>query len=167
MGKVLWYVTMSLDGFIAGRGDALDWVTDFSGPVAGDAMESIGAVLAGARSHGVSEVLGGHWSGPQFVLSHHPHDDPNATFLTGHIRRAVGTAMETAGDKDLLVVGANVAHQCLEEGLIDEIVVHVAPLLLGDGVRLYGGPGMPRVDLEQVSAGEVGNIADLRYRVVR
>jgi dihydrofolate reductase len=164
VGKVVWHVTMSLDGFIAGRGDAMDWASEHGNP--DPLTDDVGAVLAGARSHGVGDVLG-DWSGPMFVLSHHSHDDPNATFLTGHIRRAVETAKEAAGAKDLLILGANVAHQCLEQGLVDEVVVRVAPLLLGDGVRLYGGPGMPRVGLEKLEARDSGAITELRFGVVR
>jgi len=105
------------------------------------------------------------------VLSHRApdddDDDPNITYLSGDIRAAVASARDAAGGRDLLVLGADVARQCVAAGLIDEILVHVAPLLLGDGVRLFGGPGVAPVELETVSVSEAGQIANLRYRVVR
>ena len=108
-------------------------------------------MLAGRRSYEVGrrgerpeveEAFGGGWSGAQFVLTHRPHDpDPANTFLSGDIRDAMRDALAAAGGKDVNIIGADVARQCLEAGLIDEIVVFVAPVLLGDGVRLFGRPG--------------------------
>jgi dihydrofolate reductase len=109
-------------------------------------------------------------STPIFVLGHgapDDDDDPNITYLSGDIRAAVASARDAAGGRNLLVLGADVARQCVAAGLIDEILVHVAPLLLGDGVRLFGGPGVAPVDLETVSVSQAGQIANLRYRVVR
>jgi len=63
------------------------------------------------------------------------------------------------------VLGANVAKQCVDAGLLDEVLVHVAPVLLGDGVRLFGGPGFGRVDLEPIGVERVGRLADLHFRV--
>ncbi|HAW11282.1 MAG: dihydrofolate reductase family protein [Candidatus Dormibacteria bacterium] len=183
MGVVLWHVTMSLDGFIAGPDDAMDWVFRHAGPnpEVDATIPTIGAVLAGAHTAGVGRkggvpeqaksVYGGAWSAPIFVLSHRApdddDDDPNITYLSGDIRAAVASARDAAGGRDLLVLGADVARQCVAAGLIDEILVHVAPLLLGDGVRLFGGPGVAPVELETVSVSEAGQIANLRYRVVR
>ena len=64
------------------------------------------------------------------------------------------------------MLGANVAKQCIDAGLVDEVPVHVAPVLLGDGVRLFGGSGFGRVDLEPISVERVGRLANLRFRVV-
>ena len=77
-------------------------------------------------------------SGPVFVLSHRPQDapdDPKATFVSG-IDEALARARDAAGGKNVEIFGANVARQCLDVGFIDEVVVHLAPILLGDGVRL-------------------------------
>jgi dihydrofolate reductase len=83
-GKVLWHVTMSLDGFIAGPEDRMDWVFERSGPNAevDEVLRTTGAVLVGRRSYDVGrsrhappaarKVYGGAWSGPQLVLTHHP-----------------------------------------------------------------------------------------------
>jgi riboflavin biosynthesis pyrimidine reductase len=76
-------------------------------------------------------------------------------------------ARAAAGTRNLEIYGANVARQCLDATLIDEIVVHLAPLLLGDGVRLYGGPGMAQVELERAALAESGQVTGLRFRVAR
>lgn len=80
---------------------------------------------------------GGAWTGPQFVLTHHPPKTPPAgfTFLSGDIEGAVATAKAAAGDKYVVVLGANTAQSCLDAGVLDEVLVHIAPVLLGDGVR--------------------------------
>jgi dihydrofolate reductase len=186
MGRVLWHVTMSVDGFIAGPDHDMDWVFEQAAPpeASTDVVPRVGAILCGRHTYdvgqrdagkGSGEAFEGEWSGPEFVLTTHPPADPptgsggsggsagSRTFLSGDIETAVSTAMAAAGDGDLLVLGADVALQCLEAGLVDELLVHLAPLLLGDGVRLYGGPGRERVDLELIEA--TGTV--LRYRVVR
>jgi dihydrofolate reductase len=80
----------------------------------------------------------------------------------------VSTARNAAGDKNLEIFGANLAAQCLDHGLIDEIVVHVAPVLLGGGVRLYGEAGSrAQVRLEPIDRAEAGELQSMRYRVSR
>ena len=183
---VLWHVTMSLDGFIAGPDDAMDWLFDHArGPdaVIDELLASTGALVAGRRSYdvgrrdrardpasGSAETYGGAWTGPEFVLTHHePRDETDGaiTFLSGDIGAAVATAAAAAHGKGVVIIGADVARQCVEADLLDEILVHVVPVLLGDGVRLFGGPGHERVALEPVGVEWSGQIADLRYRVLR
>lgn len=104
-----------------------------------------------------------------FVLTHQPptdEHDPDVTFLTGDICAAVGTAVEAAAGKDVLVVGGAVAEQCVGAGLLDEILIHVAPVLLGKGIRLFERSG-PAVDLEPISVSRSGRITNLRFSVVR
>jgi dihydrofolate reductase len=80
----------------------------------------------------------------------------------------VDTAKHAAGGKNLEIFGANLAAQCLDAGLIDEMVVHVVPVLLGDGVRLYGVAGeRTPVELERTELEESGQLASLRYSVRR
>ena len=179
LGKVVWSATMSLDGFIAGPDDAMGWVFDHSGP--NPAVEEViartGAVLAGRRSYDVGrrgerpqveEPFGGGWSGAQFVLTHRPHDpDAANTFLSGDVRDAVALALAAAAGKDLNVIGADVARQCLAAGLIDEIVVFVAPILLGDGVRLVSRLDKAPVELELLEASRAGDVTTLRFRILR
>jgi dihydrofolate reductase len=181
MSPVVWHITMSLDGFIAGPDDAMEWAFRSSGPsrIADEVMSSTGAILAGRRWHDVATarysgrrgIYGGKWDGPVFVLTHNPPDepyDPGITFLEGSLEEAVATAKHAAGEKNLEIFGANLAAQCLDAGLIEEIVVHLAPVLLGDGVRLYGVAGERRpVELERTELEESGELTSLRYRVKR
>jgi dihydrofolate reductase len=181
-GKVVINRAMSLDGFIAGPGDAMDWIFDFMAPNASWLTEiaaATGAMLIGRRTHEVGNRMnagkergtearneGYPFSGPVFVLTHEPPDppDPGVTFLTGDIDEAVATALDAAGGKNLEILGADVAAQCLRRGLVDEILVYVLPVLLGDGIR-FSSPGLPRIDLEPISSTQSGAVTVLRFRV--
>ena len=183
MSQVVWHVTMSLDGFIAGPDDAMEWAFEYpEAPIrlADEVMRSTGAILAGRRWYDVATerysgrqgIYGGAWEGPVFVLTHRADDhdvsDPGITLLTTELEDAVATAKDAAGDKNLEIFGANLAAQCLDSGLIDEMVVHVAPVLLGGGVRLYGEAGSrTQVQLEPVDRAESGALQSLRFRVRR
>jgi dihydrofolate reductase len=101
------------------------------------------------------------------VLTHTPPQDSAVTFLSGDIREAVATAIAAADGKNVTLTGANVARQCIEEGLIDEIIIYLAPVLLGDGVRLFGGPGTGRVNLERIGVAQSRQTTGLRFRVLK
>lgn len=173
--KVVVQAAMSLDGFIAGPGDAMDWVFDYAAPQEfPEIVEATGAMLSGRRSYDVGlrdagkpsgEAYGGAWHGPSFVLTHDPPPDPGVTFLCGDIEAAVATARAAAGGKDLVVVGADVASQCLERGLVDELLVMVLPVLLGLGTPLYKPETATRVELEVITSSSSRSVQLLRYRV--
>jgi dihydrofolate reductase len=179
-GKVVVNRCMSLDGFIAAAGHVMDWgsgrqLADFVGA---DEFHEIaaatGAMLVGRRTSDVGDKMKAEdpgsvdypFSGPVFVLTHRPPEppDPHITYLTGDIAEAVATARGAAGDKNIEILGADVAAQCLRRGLVDEILVYVLPVLLGDGVR-FSPPGLPRIDLEPVSATRSRSVTILRFRV--
>ena len=135
-GKVVVNRSMSLDGFISGPGDAMDWIFDFVAPDAAwltEAAAADGAMLIGRRTAEVGDRMEAEepgsvdypFSGPMFVLTHRPPEppDPEVTFLTGDIGEAVATARSAAGGKNLEILGADVAGQCLRRGLVDEILV--------------------------------------------
>jgi dihydrofolate reductase len=177
-GAVQIQASMSLDGFIAGPGDDMDWVFehDEAGEGGADLMAATGATLAGRRTYDVgrrsgrtetSEPYGGRWSGAQFVLTHRPPDDPGVTFLTGDIGKAVQTGSAAAGDKNLGVFGGDVGAQCLARGLVDEILVFVLPVLLGEGIPLFRDGAQAGSRLERISATVFGSSTRLHYRVVR
>jgi dihydrofolate reductase len=173
---------MSLDGFISGPEDDMEWVFKYgdASPLVDDVIETTGALLVGRRSYdvgnkvgqaaGAQKPYGGAWTGPQFVLTHTPADtppDPTVTFLSGDVRTAVARALRAAAGKNVVVIGANVAKQCLIEGLVDEILVHIAPVLLGDGIRVFATPGGPRVELARMDVAPSGQVTDLRFQVVK
>ena len=107
---------------------------------------------------------------PVFVLTHHEREplilsDTTFTFVTEGIESALERAREAAGDKDVFIGGgANVINQYLAAGLVDELELHVAPILLGGGARLFDGVG-PNLKLEEVRAIEAPGVAHLKYRV--
>jgi dihydrofolate reductase len=181
MGKLLWHTMMSLDGFTAGPNDDMQWVFGVDGgegQTVGDIVGSTGALLVGRRTQDVEDRLqpgfyGGAFSGPFFVLRHDPPSEPpvvkgvTGRFIDVGIDEAVGIAKEAADGDDVVVLGANVARQCLEAGLLDEIIVHVAPVLVGDGVRFFERAGGATVKLEPLSSAEEGEMTVLRYAVRR
>jgi dihydrofolate reductase len=171
--------TMSLDGFIAGPDDSMDWAFAYGTPTSlGDeTMNRIGAVLAGRRWYelaterweGVDGIYHGAFEGQVFVLTHQPPaENANAriSFISDGIEAALATAQAAAGDKDVGIFGASLSRQCLRAGLLDEIVIHLAPVLLGGGVRLFGDGDEPQTELERISLGEAERLTDLRFRVV-
>ena len=175
MSTVIWHTMMSLDGYIAGPGDSMDWAFEQPGgsALADETRGAIGAIVAGRRWYdlaterwdGRQGIYGGKWDGPVLVLTHRPpetSEDPGIRFVSDGIEAAVAQAREAAGGKAVGLFGAQIARQGLEAGLVDEIVVHVAPVLLGGGVRFYGGDGAPHVRLERDGEEQV---ADLRLRV--
>jgi len=180
MSKVVVNRCMSLDGFIAGPGHSMDWgggrsLADFVDPDDFAAVAAAtGAMLIGRRTWDVGERMQAEepgsvdypFSGPMFLLTHRPLDrpDPDVRILSGDIGDAVATALAAAGGKDLEILGADVAGQCLQRGLVDEILVYVMPVLLGDGIR-FSSPDVTRTDLEPVSSTRSGDTTMIRFRV--
>ncbi|TXK34898.1 dihydrofolate reductase family protein [Nonomuraea sp. C10] len=179
MAKMLYSVTMSLDGFIAGPGGDMSWLAEHLGPnpTVDDLLPQVGSLLVGNRSFGgddpykdtehEGEAFGGGWSGPQFVLTHNPPADPvpGVTFVTD-LDTAITASKAAAGGKYVNVIGADVARQCLAAGALDEVLVCVAPVMLGDGVRLFDHPGGTNVKLERLGVTQVPQATNLWFRVL-
>jgi dihydrofolate reductase len=167
MSKVVAVMSMSLDGYVADSNDGVaevfDWYfasgnvefqTGGSDPMTFKVSErsadhlrglwsELGAVLTGRRTFDVAEGWGGnHAWGPAFVLTHHipagwPRPNSTVHFVTDGIESAVRQAKAAAGEKSVAVHGADTIQQCLNAGLLDEIHVDIAAVLLGSGVRLF------------------------------
>jgi len=171
IGKVVVNRAMSLDGFIAGPGHAMDWIAEYvTADTFAEVMAATGAMLVGRGTYDVAKRMSdqetSYDGGAQFVLTHRPpaEPDPSVTFLTCEIGEAVATARDAAGGKNLEILGADVAAQCLRRGLVDEILVYVLPVLLGDGVR-FSPPSLGRVELEPFGNTQSGAVTVLRFRV--
>ncbi len=177
--RTLYSCTMSLDGFMAGPGGDMQWLGPFLGPdpVADGLVEQIGALLVGRRTHDGDDpnrgteqegAFSGTYQGPAFVLTHRPpvdrSDDPDLIFVTD-LASAVAAARAAAGDRYVNILGAEVARGCLEAGLLDEILVLIAPVLLGDGTRLFDWPGGHSVDLVRTHVSEAPGVVNLWYDV--
>jgi len=179
MGKLIWHTVMSVDGYIAGRDDDMEWAFGFdggSGETAAEVLRSTGALLVGRRTQDVEDRLqpgfyGGAFSGPFFVLRHLPPAEPpvvkgvTGRFLDVGIAEAVGIAREAAGSGDVVVLGATIARQCIEAGLLDEIIIHVVPVLLGGGIRLFERPTGDLLRLTPTASIHEGETTVLRYSV--
>jgi dihydrofolate reductase len=181
IGKVVVNRSMSLDGFIAGPGHRMDWggggrrLADFVAlEDVAEIAAATGAMLIGRRTWEVGSKMEPEdpgsvdypFSGPFFLLTHRPPEppDPDVTILSGDIGDVVATALNAAGGKNLEILGADVAGQCLGRGLVDEILVYVLPVLLGDGIP-FSSPGLTRVDLEPISSARSRDATILRFRV--
>ena len=194
--KVIALMSMSLDGFVADPDDGVDEVFDwyFSGdvevPMGGSdpmtfrvspasaghlrgLVAELGAMLTGRRTFEKAEGWGGnHAWGPAFVLTHEIPDGwprPGSTvhFVTDGIAFAVARAKAAAGGKSVGVHGADTIQQCLNAGLLDEIHVDVAAVLLGSGVRLFDRLAGPPLELGNPIVIPGVGVTHLRYPVRR
>ena len=133
-----------------------------------------GAFIFGRRTYDITDGWGGRHpvNGlPVFVMTHEPPDDPppgpsNLTFVTDGIESAIRQARAVAGGKDIRLGGASPGKQALAAGLCDEILVHLAPYLLGGGVRLFDAL-QDGIQLEKLSCSDGPLATHLRYRVVK
>src|SRR3954471_3480782 len=162
MGKVLYSATMSLDGYISGPGGDMSWLSPYLGPNPEiDALQRrIGALLIGGRTFRGDDpnrgtdregAFSGTWTGPSFVVTHHPPDHPlpGLTFCSD-VASGLAAAKHAAGDAYVNVLGADLARQCLELGQLDEVLAIIAPVFLGEGTRLFHHPGGKQVRLERI-----------------
>ncbi|MEP7765162.1 dihydrofolate reductase family protein [Sanguibacter sp. 25GB23B1] len=172
MGKVAWGFTCSIDGFIAGPGHDMGWLSTAE-PMPEGATERMAGEVAviisgragydaakaqqGERDEMTAEAYGGAWSGTEIILTHRPEelaDDPSVIAMSCDIVEAVRRAQEIAGDRDVQIISADIARQALEHDLVDELQVFVAPVFLGDGTRIFDVPGGRRYDWELVDVYE-------------
>jgi dihydrofolate reductase len=131
----------------------------------------VGAVIAGRRTYEIADAWGGRGplpGLPLFVLTHQaprsmPAGDPPYTFVTEGIERAVALARAAAASKDVALMGAQVVQQALRAGLLDELVMHLVPVILGGGVRLLGG--LDETQLEIVRVVDAPGVTHLTYRI--
>jgi dihydrofolate reductase len=136
--------------------------------------DTIGAMVAGRRMFDIANAWGGHppGGGPCFIVTHTPpkewiKEGSPFTFVTDGVESAIRQAKKAAGDKNVAVSSANIMQQCLKAGLLDEIRIDLAPVLLGGGVRLFEHLGTEPVDLETIRVVEAPGVTHLRFRVVK
>lgn len=166
MGRVAYGFTSSIDGFIAGPSHDMSWMAAAETLAEGTTRrlaERVGVIISGRRGYdaaiaqqderdeSTSAAYGGAWHGTEFVLTHRPDelaDDPTVIALNCDVREAIRRAQEIAGDLDVQIISADIARQAIAHGLVDELQVSVAPLFLGDGVRIFDVAGGQRIDWE-------------------
>jgi len=214
MSRLKFDITMSLDGFVAGRNQSRenplgegglqlhDWAfplaawrephgldggeVNASTPVVQEGLANLGATIMGRNMFGGGPGPWGEdpWRGwwgdnppfhrPVFVLTHHAREPleldggTTFTFVTDGIESAAEQARRAAGGKDVAVAGgAEIAQQYLAAGLIDAMEIHIVPILLGEGARLFDHLGGAKVKLDQVRALEAPGVTHIKYRAVK
>jgi len=180
MGKVFLDMAVSLDGFISGPnnsdGGLHDWYfaeTGKSETVLEELQSGIGAIILGARAFGTSpDGFDTPYKIPHFVLTHHPRatiqrDGAQFHFVNEEIENVLVQARAAARGRDVCVAGgASIAQQFLRAGLLDEIQLHIAPVLLGSGIRLLEHLDTT-IKLERVRVLEAPLATHLRYKVLK
>ena len=191
MGKVIFDISMSLDGFItaanarpeAGLGDGgerlHDWGFYSADPRNREVMEwyaTTGANIFGRTGYNHSIL---NWGAdgptgaariPTVIVSHSlPQDIPDGGVYTfvDSVEAAFETAQKLAGDQDVAIMGANVAQQFLKRDLIDEVSIHLVPVLFGSGTRLFEGLDSEHIPLEIIEVIQTAEAIHLRFRVVK
>ncbi len=195
MSEVIAIMSISLDGYVAGPDhdvkQVLDWyftsgdvefttggadpmtlhMSEPSARCFRELTSRLGAVLTGRRTFEVADGWGGHHAwGPAFVLTHEipqgwPQPDSTVHFVTDGVESAVRQAKTAARGKDVGVHGADIIQQSLNAGLIDEIHIDLAALLLGSGVRLFDHLAQMPVILGDPTVVAGLGVTHLRYRV--
>jgi dihydrofolate reductase len=195
MGKIVLYMSMSVDGFIAGPHDSAEhglgvggellhgWLadggtdpgsyrpSDEAGATVFDEMLATGAVITGRRTF----AFAGGWAGdhhdgvPIYVLTRAapPEPPPGSARYVTDIASCVADAKAAAGERDIMLHGAATAQECLRAGLLDELELQLVPVLLGQGRRLFDNLPPEHVELDLVRALDGPGVQHLRYRVVR
>ena len=190
MSKIIYDMSMSLDGFITGANPRLeaglgdggehlhDWGFNSKDPRNSEiarAWTAMGAIIVGRNTYDLSIP---HWGAdgptgparvPTVILSHDvPDNIPNGgVYHFAHsVEDAYEQAKKLAGDKDIGMHGANTAQQFITHGLVDEIFIHLVPVLFGSGVRLFERDG-EHISLETVEVIKTKEATHLRFRVVK
>lgn len=194
MGKVIFDISMSLDGFITGAnarpeagwgglgdgGERLhDWGFNSADPRNRAIMEwyaTAGANIFGRTGYNHS-ILNWGADGPSgaariptVIVSHSvPRDVPDSSVYSfvNSVEAAFETAQKLAGDKDVYITGADVAQQFLKRGLIDEVSIHLVPVLFGSGTRLFEGPDSEHIPLEIIEVIQTAEAIHMRFRLVK
>lgn len=196
MSSVICSISMSLDGFIAGPNDEIDplhdWLYglatwraphgmeggthDADAEILEEVIGRVGATIIGRRMYDLTDGWGDvpPFHHPVFVLTHRGGEpvakegDTTFIFVTDGIESAVEQARAAAGEKDVaLGGGASVVQQALAANLVDELQIHLIPVLLGDGIRLFGADAWAPRSLERDRIVESPSVTHMRYRLTR
>ncbi len=192
MTRVIFDISMSLDGFVTASnvrpeeplgdgGQRLhEWVfgdDERNRELLAEATNFVGAVIAGRRTYDLSVASwgadgpAGPARVPVIVVTHaEPEDAPEGgvyTFVTDGIESALELAKSAAGEKDVAVMGgADIGQQYIRAGLVDEISIHLVPVLFGGGTRMFENLGSEHIQLETAGVIETPAATHLRFRVV-
>jgi dihydrofolate reductase len=167
------YIAQSLDGFIADREGGVEWLDRFQ--VEGEDygyeqfFSRVGAIVLGATTY--KQALGwGRWpygATPTWVFTHQELSVPTSAevhFVHGTVGEIVAEIEQTTSDNIWLVGGATLVNRFIDAGELDELILFIVPVLLGDGVQLFQGAGGMRATLVDTTRYRTG-LVELRYRL--
>jgi dihydrofolate reductase len=175
---VIWHTAISLDGFAADINDSLGFMMgDEAGPppdnpLVDEVMANIGCTLGGRRGYDISQ----DWDEmprayglddiPEYVVTRRPFpDDPRYMFADGNdLPAAVAKAKATAAGRMVVILGPTLGSALLRAGLVDQILLQVAPVLIGAGVPVFADTGQPPVQLELIHSSQSGQGVNLVYQ---
>ena len=178
---VLWHTAISLDGFAADNNDSLDFMMGAEdgpsegNPLVDEVMAHVGCTLGGRRGYDLTR----DWDDlpkaygldgiPEFVVTRRPFPQDDRYFWAdgNDLPGAVAKAKAKANGKLVVVLGPTLGSALLRAGLVDEIFLQVAPVMIGAGVPIFADTGKPPVDLELIHASQVGHGVNLVYRPKR
>lgn len=191
MGLVVFDISMSLDGFITAAGRTTEQPTGQGGErltewafgadernrtYLADAVSQLGAVVAGRETFDSSlpwwgpNGPSGDARAPVFVVTHRDGDTRDGGvyhLVTGGLKDALRQAQDAAGERVVCIMGgADIGRQYIAAGLVDELSLHVVPVLLGDGTPLFEGVGSEHTQLELLQTLDTPDAVHLRYRVL-
>lgn len=173
---------MSLDGFIAkANEDDWDWLSkygsDNSDDMADRVLKNLGAIVLGNKDFRNNKVTAdalpyGGMQIPQFVVTHNAREPitigtSTFQFITGGVSHTIELAKKAAEEKNVAILGHSVAQQGLEIGLVDELVIHIYPVIFGNGLRLIDQLSRQSIELERLEIISTTQITSMRFRVIK
>jgi len=171
-GLFTWYFSGDTEVFMSEGVPPLN-VSKQSAELLKEAISNYGAGVWGRRTFDIAHAWGGNPPGsPAFIVTHNVPQEwvkegSPFIFVTDGVESAIHMAMKAAGDKDVVICTPSILQQALKAGLVDEIHVDVAPILIGGGVSLFNQLGIGPINLECIRAIQAPNVTHLGFRVVK
>lgn len=167
-----WYFNGDTEVYLS-EGTPLLKVSKQSAELMKEAVSQYGAGVWGRRTFDIAHAWGGNPPGsPAFIVTHNipqewVKDGSPFTFVTDGVESAIRQAKQAAGDKDVVICTPSILQQALKAGLVDEITVDVAPILIGDGVSMFDRLKTGPINLECIRTVQTPHVTHLSYRVIK
>ncbi|WP_240231396.1 dihydrofolate reductase family protein [Devosia lacusdianchii] len=173
---VIWHTAISLDGFAADVNDSLKFMMAYEttepNPLVDEVVANIGCTLGGRRGYDISrnwdeepEAYGEEVTVPEVVVTRRPFpDDPKYVFANGNdLPGAVAKAKAMANGKMVVILGPTLGSALLRAGLVDQIFLQVAPVMIGAGVKIFADTGEPPVQLKRIHLSQTGQTTNMVF----
>ena len=167
-----WYFNGDTEVYLS-EGTPMLKVSKQSAELMKEAVSQYGAGVWGRRTFDIAHAWGGNPPGsPAFIVTHKVpqewvKDGSPFTFVTDGVESAIRQAKQAAGDKDVVICTPSILQQAIKAGLVDEITVDIAPILIGDGVSMFDHLGTGPIHLECVRNVQTPHVTHLSFRVIK